>query len=366
MNSIKAREIIDRYFEMPVGPATLAVSGLVALDVVINDADPAHPLLQTGGSCGNLSCILASWGWQVYPFSRMNQERPSQHVMEDFRHWGVRTDFCCLEPQVDIPLVVHAISHNAAGDSFHRFSWNCPSCGGWLPTYQPLTLVAAHSILGKVPVPSVFYMDRVSPANLQLAREFRSQGTLIVFEPTGVGDARLFLETLELTNVLKYSHERMRKIREIHEVSTPLLEIETLGKEGLRYRSRLIQFPDRSWHRLESFPVARLEDAAGAGDWCTAALLHGIGSRAVVGLSELTEEEWRELLCYAQALSAWNCGFKGARGGMYLQTPAQIKQQLFEILSGAVPRLEKLIEPGLEVHKLFQELCPQCKSSKRK
>jgi sugar/nucleoside kinase (ribokinase family) len=362
MNSLKARELVERYFSPHQEPASIVGSGLIALDVVVNDANPLHPILQTGGSCGNLLCIMAFLGWQAYPLARFNQQRAAQHVMEDFRHWGVRTDHVFLEPVVDVPLVVHSISHNSAGDSFHRFTWNCPSCGSWLPAYQPLTLAVTHLLLKKMPPPQVFFMDRVSPANVLMAREFRNMGALIVFEPTGVGDSRLFLEALELTHLLKYSHERMRKVREIQEATVPLLEIETLGREGLRYRSRLPLFADHAWHRLESFPVSQVKDAAGAGDWCAAALIHGIGFHGISGLNELEEEEWRDLLHFAQALSAWNCGFEGARGGMYSQDRATIYKSLLEILSGTAPLLERQTEVADEIKELFHQVCPHCRA----
>jgi fructokinase len=61
----------------------------------------------------------------------------------------------------------------------------------------------------------------------------------------------------------------------------------------------------------------KFADSCGAGDWFTTGIIHGLcqhGKEMLlgVGLSEINRG-----IAFAQQLSAWNCGYIGARGGMY-------------------------------------------------
>ena len=106
-----------------------------------------------------------------------------------------------------------------------------------------------------------------------MARASAAQGALIVFEPSSVGDSRLFHEARALTHILKYSHERLGHLSEGEATDGPLLEIETFGEEGLRYRSRLPSSASQGWEGLKAYAVDQVKDAAGAGDWCTAGII---------------------------------------------------------------------------------------------
>src|SRR5207253_10482111 len=130
----------------------------------------------------------------------------------------------------------------------------------------------------------------------------------------GVRDERLFREALELTHVLKYSHERLSGIAERLGSVSPLLEIETLGAEGLRYRFRG-KSRSHGWRLMEAYGVERVKDTVGAGDWCTAGLIHALGTQAALGVKEASITEVEVALRLGQALAALTCSYEGARGG---------------------------------------------------
>jgi fructokinase len=364
MTEREAQQLVRQYLAPPDPAPVVAGSGLIALDVIINDQAPNEPRLQTGGSCGNVLSILSYLGWESFPLARINQSPASAKVREDLARWGVRLDYDCLGTGVETPVVVHQISHNSAGEAFHRFAWHCPGCGSWFSSYQPLTLAVAKELLQEIRVPAVFFFDRVSRSNLLLAKSFRENGCLVFFEPTGVSDPGLFCEALELAHILKYSHERMRKVREIHDVQKVWLEIETQGKEGLRYRSRLENWNNRAWHKVESFNVPEVKDTAGAGDWCTAVLIHCVGRQGSAPLLQLRQEEFQQVLQLAQAVSAWNCGFEGARGGMYEVSRESMAIQVARILTGKSLQIEPPPEFSPEVLRLLREICPSCQDAK--
>jgi fructokinase len=361
MTEKEARQLVRQSLAPPDPAPIVAGSGLIALDVILNDQAPHEPRLQTGGSCGNVLSILSWLGWESYPLARISQSPASVKVREDLARWKVRLDFASLGAGAETPVVIHQIHHSSAGEAFHRFGWHCPGCGGWFSSYPPLTLAAAQKLLQLFPAPAVFFFDRVSPANLLLANSFRDRGSLVFFEPTGTSDPGLFREALELAHILKYSHERMRKVREIHEADKAWLEVETQGKEGLRYRSRLSHWKNRDWHRVESFPVSEVKDAAGAGDWCSAVLIHGLGQRGAAGLRQAAEDEFQIVIQLAQAVSAWNCGFEGARGGMYEASREIFEEKVASILAGKTLPIEPHLEFSPEVLNLLREICPTCR-----
>ncbi|MES3034949.1 MAG: hypothetical protein V4813_13200 [Gemmatimonadota bacterium] len=165
----------------------------------------------------------------------------------------------------------------------------------------------------------VFFFDRVSPAALLLAAEMRKQGTLVVFEPNAVTPTKLLAEALRQSDIVKYARDRLPKfevdlVAARRECAHWLLEIETQGAEGLRFR--MPQLGRSSWRHLQSVRPDRFVDGAGAGDWCSAVLIDDIGRGGRDTASRLTEDDVTVHLTRAQAFAAVACGFTGPRGLM--------------------------------------------------
>jgi fructokinase len=198
-----------------------------------------------------------------------------------------------------------------------------------------VTFRAARELVPSIKVPNIFFFDRVSRAAMFLAKSFRAKGCLIVFEPSGIGDPKLFKEALALTHVLKYSTDRMGDVIPSQRRGNVQLEIETFGERGLRFRAHLSGFKGRAWKHLDAFPVKKLKDAAGSGDWLTAALLNQIGRSGATGFKRIGESELLGAFRFAQAAATWNCGFTAPRGGMYCTDPDQFIDEANAIASGS-------------------------------
>jgi fructokinase len=293
-------------------------TGFIVLDVIRDTvgADATEKRF-AGGSCGNVLTILAYFGWTANAVGRIGDDPAGRELLADLGKWGVETDFLQVETGRGTPVIIQENYVDARGRPRHRFSRACPVCGASLPGYRPLLTSEAATIAAKLPSHSVFYFDRVAPGALELAQKSRANGALVVFEPSGIKDERLFAECLKSAHVVKYANDRIEGIHDVVAKAKVPIEIETLGAKGLRLRVRA-NGRVGAWQDLRAFSAPELRDAAGSGDWCTAGLIHGLMASGASVEKLVTDPSAVALATrQGQALAAINCGFEGARGLMY-------------------------------------------------
>ena len=317
-----------------VAPPRVFGTGLIALDLVIGLGQERPVRSWAGGTCGNVLSILAYLGWDAYPVARMNADPTSELVRADMARWGVHLDWTACIPTTYTPIVVQENRLGRDGRPTHRFSWSCPRCGEWLPPFKAITVGAVENIKPALGESAVFFLDRVSRGALTLAAEASALGAVVVFEPSGKATGRLMAEAISLAHVVKYADDRLSDVRGAMEGdSAALLEVQTLGARGLKYRHRFGRGISE-WMYLGAVPPPRLSDACGAGDWCTAGLIAKTAVDGQKGLHRSGARGVREALRYGQTLAAWNCCFEGARGGMYAVTRGEFDIQIQDLLSG--------------------------------
>ena len=83
---------------------------------------------------------------------------------------------------------------------------------------------------------------------------------------------------------------------------------------------------------MESFHADHIVDTSGAGDWCTAGILHSLCQDGLKGLLKASSDEIHHGLRIGQAMGAWACQFEGARGGMCGTTWKAWKTQIDKIV----------------------------------
>ena len=332
-------------------------TGLIALDLVIG-ADPETPVRSwAGGTCGNVLSILAYLGWDAYPVARMNADVASDRVRADMQRWGVHLDWANCAPTTHTPMIVQEIRRRRDGRSDHRFFWSCPRCGKWLPPFKAITIDAVEEVKPALVNASVFFLDRLSRGTLILAAEASARGALVVFEPSSKSTDKLLAEALALAHVVKYADHRLAGIRgAMTSNSTVLLEVQTLGHQGLRYRHRLRRDVSH-WMHLKAVPAPRLTDTCGAGDWCTAGLIAKVTVGGQEGLRRAGARGVRAGLHYGQALAAWNCAFEGARGGMYAVSRRAFQNQITNLLNGRFDNIKNASVDGISKQVVT---CPAC------
>lgn len=289
-------------------------SGLLALDVILNGSPSTPPKLTAGGSCGNVMTILSYLGWSSYPIARLKNNEASKELVADMERWGVKTDFVIKESTGSTSIIIHRIRKNKKGQSVHRFEFRNPSTGKWFPGYKPFLSKQVPELVNKMPTPNVYYFDRINRAAIDLAIEAKRQGAVVFFEPSSIGDPKLFEECLEVTDVIKFSNERIPDYKKFYRKSRVYLEIETLGKHGLNFRCAKSK---SKWTSVDPFIISELTDSAGAGDWCTAGIVDSLCNGGKRSFKKKTISEIKAGLQKGQVLGAINCFFDGARGTMY-------------------------------------------------
>lgn len=340
-----------------VGRPTAFGAGLVALDLIINaDTSPSFQA-HAGGTCGNVLTALAYLGWDSYPIARLGDDAASQVVRADLSRWGVHLDHASCTPSAHTPIIVQQIRRKRDGTPTHSFSWACPRCGKRLPSFQPVTRAVVQGIAPDLQRATVFFMDRLSRGILDLAALAASSGALIMYEPSGVADPRLLKEAVTLAHVVKYAESRLAQVENLWSSgAATVVEVQTLADRGLRFRHKLGRHRS-DWRILPAINAPRLIDTCGSGDWCTAGFLAEAFRIQPAGLRELTPAQLTQALQYGQALAAWNCGFEGARGGMYASTKAVFETQIAKLLAGDIPVFAETLNGPLHAE---HPACPAC------
>lgn len=293
--------------------STVVGAGLITLDVILNGAPTTPAKLCAGGSCGNVLSILSYLGWKSKPIARLSNNIATNNLFEDFLKFDVDTSLITSTDDGKTPIIIHRILKDKNGNPKHKFEFKIPNTNVWLPMYKPVLAKRVNNIVSSEPNPNVFYFDRVSRSTLDLAKFYKENGATIIFEPSSLKEDKLTLECLNLAHIIKFSKDRVKNYSELYPNANSLLEIETLGSEGLQYRLK----SNNEWKQVLPFKLDKVIDSAGAGDWCTAGIINEVGQNGLASFENLTEEQIVQALIIGQALGGLNCAYDGARGLMY-------------------------------------------------
>ncbi len=296
----------------------MAGTGLAVLDIIQVRGESA-PRYQAGGTCANVTAILAYLGWNCRLYSRIAGDWAGQRLIKDLSQYGVACDSLTSD-LAETPKIVEKLNPSTGK---HHFRFNCPACGRYFPRYRSLTIEQSKLADSSLQDAKVFFFDRISPANLRLARLAKNEGCLAVFEPSMIKPDPQFQEAVRMSHIVKYSHQQttdgLRSV--LPEEDMPLLEIETLGSEGVRYR---ISGKKRWFPALPSNDI-RPVDTTGAGDWLTASFVYALEQQCISLVDELTNKKRiRDALVWSQLLAAHNCQYVGAHGTMAELTPDKL------------------------------------------
>lgn len=292
-------------------------TGLVALDVILNGKPETPPKFHAGGSCGNVMSILSYLGWLSFPVARLAKNAATKEVENDFKIWEVQTSLISKTDEGSTPIIIHRILRDKNGNTSHRFEFKDPDTTAWLPQYKPVLKKEVESIIEKQPNAKVFYFDRINRSSIELAKANKTAGAVIFFEPSSIGaNLKLFTECLQVSDIIKFSSDRISNYAQLFPRQQVCLEIETIGKEGIRYRYNK-EKKAINWNFVKPYLIKDVVDSAGAGDWCSAGVIDSLCKEGIISFNSSSVESVKKALQYGQLLGALNCCFDGARGIMY-------------------------------------------------
>jgi len=341
---------------MPPNPGIAGI-GLIALDMVWS-SDRSGLELFAGGTCGNVLAILAFLGWKAMPIGRIGEDIAGELVKDDLARWGADLSCISLKPTAKTPVIVEKIRRDRNGIPFHTFSFHCPSCSRRFPGFQAVPACSIEVAIEMAGAADVLFIDRASKSSVLLAEAVSKAGGMIVFEPASIVQSRSSAYLLETANVVKYSHDRIDELPQ-SDSKTRFLEIQTLGRGGLRFKTR----GTRNWQHMQAEPVEQIVDAAGSGDWLTAGFLYALHRRQTNSHKKLGVKEIVQALALGQKLAAWNCKYRGARGGMYTADKSRIASIVAEGLSASVGH-RHVTWTGSDEPNAVADVCLNCSSSR--
>jgi fructokinase len=302
-------------------------AGLLALDILLMDDDLHNPKLYAGGSMGNVQSILSFLGWDTFPIARLEDDYAADEIKKDLIRWGVNLNLVFTTDDGSTPVIIQRNYKDRYGNPKHRFQFRCPVRNEWFPSYKPIIRKSLEGITLSHQESNVFYFDRVSRANIDLAKYYKQLGALVFFEPSSTSGEKLFIESLGIADIIKFSEDRIKRYNTYRDFSNAYLEIITLGDRGLKYRFGI----DNSWHEIGGFQNLKITDTSGAGDWFSASFIDFLGNDALDRLVNLKTNELIAQLKLSQAYSAINCQFEGARGAMYNLDKEILIQAVYEL-----------------------------------
>jgi fructokinase len=272
-------------------------AGYMPLDIIDTDRGVVR---RAGGTGGNVAAILGFLGWHSRLAGRVGDDAAGHELLADLHRNGVDCDLIDVEPDAHTNRLIHEVRPTG-----HRYRYSCPVCERKLPRSRPLRLDEVDGVIAACPSPTVYFFDRANAATVALAEAYAATGTtLVVFEPSVPANAALVQRAMAAAAIVKGSHEHGPELVETYELCHPQqLRVITEGARGARFRLH-----DGAWHRVGVFPT-RLVDAAGAGDWTTAGMLHALRNNSSPTIAAI-----REALGFGHALAALNCALPGARG----------------------------------------------------
>lgn len=279
-------------------PRSFLSTGYVALDAVRHGDSLRHV---AGGTAANVAANLSYLGWNSAVIARLGDDAPGRRISHDLAKAGVNGDGLLRDSAVKTPVVIHEVN-----PPDHKFHFKCSVCDRKSSKHRPLEVEQLDHLLacnGSPPRADVVFADRMSAASVALLQ--RSTESLRFLEPSSKGSEPLAVEAAEQAEILKWSHENREGLHaRMLRARTGQLQIESLGPDGLRFRQG-----DDDWRYVSGFDID-VADAAGAGDWLTAAFLDELPSTQIEALST---SQLLAALKAAQGVAALSCLYIGAR-----------------------------------------------------
>jgi fructokinase len=296
-------------------------SGIYNLDTIVIRDYPDGPAgkrftdkvvaEEVGGTCGNVMCLLSNFGVETYPQVSLDNSREGKKIAKDLERYGCDMRFVTNTPNGGTTLL--RVTHKRNPDGSPKVSVRAGSPGGSrFPRRKFLRAQdqapAFVDALTSEFIPDFYFFDSPAAGHRYIARELRTMGTTVYFEPSSVS-TKADLECVSLSDIVKFSDENVLDTS-FADAFNDKLFVQTRGKDGLRFKLR-----SGEWKTLPGIPNDNVIDTEGAGDWTTAAIIYGI-VRSGESFAELNEDDLVPILMEAQRFASEKVSHLGSKGNI--------------------------------------------------
>lgn len=301
-------------------------SGIYNYDIIMSRSYPQgfelgrrNPFVDTihteevGGTCGNVMCMLAYLGEQVYPQAQFDCSPQGLKITDDLRRYGCDTRFVeNIEKGGTTILECSHRRHKDTGEHTMAFR-----------SYGPNSRFARRKQLrvkDEVPaflealefVPDLYFFDSPEAGPRALAQALAAKGSLVYFESEGdrgnADNRRKMLRGFEVSHIIKCSSSNV-SAQDLQGYEAGRLLILTDAEKGVRYNLNAA-----GWVSLPPVPNDNVVDWEGAGDWTTSAFIHFLSKHGVRQMADLTADLVEECLNAAQQMASRSVSYLGSKG----------------------------------------------------
>lgn len=301
---------------------TCLLSGNFALDTIVTRDYPngfvigkANKFTETvivesvGNTCGNVAAILPYLGVQSFPVAHFDLSEQGLQIKEDLQRYGADVRF--VQNSAGGGTTLLRCTHKRdkmTGE--HTVSFRATSPGSRFPRRRFLRVRdEAPAFMEKLDfVPDVFFFDAPEAGLRYLAGELRNKGTLVYFEPESDADKAKFLKAVEVSDIVKFSHEKVSDLDFVAQNSDKLF-IRTMGAEGLEFN-----LCGQGWVKVATVPNENVVDWEGAGDWTTSQFIACLCEKEMLSVAQMTAETVRSCLEVACRTASRSVSYMGSKG----------------------------------------------------
>lgn len=301
---------------------TCLLSGNFALDTIVTRDYPNGFVIgksnkfvenvvteSVGNTCGNVAAILPYLGVESFPIAHFDMSEKGLMIKDDLQRYGADVRFVENSPNGGTTLLRCTHKRDKMTGE-HTTSFRATSPGSRFPRRRFLRVRdEAPAFVEKLDfVPDVFFFDAAEAGLRFLATELRGKGTLVYFEPESDAEKNKFLKAVEVSDIVKFSHEKVSDM-DFTTQYTDKLFIRTLGADGLEFN-----LCGQGWIKVASVPNDNVVDWEGAGDWTTSQFIACLCERGILSILQMTVEAVRECLEIACETASRSVSYLTSKG----------------------------------------------------
>ena len=262
-----------------------------------------------GNTCGNVASMLPYLGVQTFPIAHLDLSEQGVQIKDDLCRYGADVRF--VENSDSGGTTLMRCTHKRdkmTGE--HTTSFRATSPGSRFPKRRFIRVrdEAPAFIANLDFTPDVFFFDAAEAGLRYLAAELRHRGTLVYFEPEGDADRNKFLKAVEVSDIVKFSHEKVLDLSFTEEYKDKLF-IRTMGAEGLEFN-----LCGTGWNRVAAVPNDNVVDWEGAGDWTTSQFIACLCERDILSVTQMNVNNIRECLQRASETASRSVSYLSSKG----------------------------------------------------